>query len=177
MSRNVIPLGRAITHDGTVHTLLQMRRPTKRDDMAARRAETDPKDVECRLFANLCEVAPDVIEEMRLGDYLRVQSAFKAMIEDGEHDFEPSEDGGSLTLNFPVTHGGTEYARIDMRHPLVREEKKARKGTKDPNEQECRLFTMICDVPRAVIDALDLADYDRLQQGYLGFFEDADIPV
>ena len=53
-------------------------------------------------------------------------------------------------------------------------EKAARRSTSDPSEQECRLFTAICDIPRAVLDELDLADYDKLQGGYRRFFEPDD---
>ena len=83
-----------------------------------------------------------------------------------------TEDGGRLTLRHPVTHDGTSYASLDARYPKVREEKKARQGTNDAAEQECRLFATICDAPKAVIEDLDLADYGQLQEGYLGFFED-----
>ena len=175
MDRTTIPLKHPVTYQGAEYTELRMRRAKKRDDMAARRAESDPKEQECRLFANLCEVAPDVIDEMSLADYLRVQKVFRAMIKDGDHVFTPSEHGGALELGYPVTHDGTEHARLDMRHPKVREEKKARKGTNDAHEQECRLFAMLCDLPRPVIDGLDLADFDRLQEGYLCFFEDVDV--
>ena len=177
MSRS-IPLRHPVTQGGAVYAELKMRRPKKRDDMAVRRAESDPKEQECRLFANLCEVAPDVIDELSLADYLRVQKVFRAMIQDGgERVFVPNEHGGTLELSHRVTHNGTEHAELKLRHPKVREEKKARKGTNDTHEQECRLFAVLCDVPRPVIDELDLADFGRLQEGYLGFFEDIGDPV
>ena len=37
-------------------------------------------DAEIRLFANLCEVASAVIEEMDLADYERLQAEFGAMV-------------------------------------------------------------------------------------------------
>ena len=166
-----IPLQRPFTHEGTEYAGLVMRRPTKGDDMAARRAQPDPKEQECRLFANLCEVAPDVIDELDLADYLRVQKVYTAMTKDSPHVFGETEHGGTLELAHPVAHEGTEHARLVMRRPKVREEKRARKGTNDVHEQECRLFAALCDVPRPVIDALDMADYEQLREGYLGFFE------
>ena len=166
-----IPLQHPLTHEGAEYTALVMRRPTKGDDMAARLAEPDPKEQECRLFANLCEVAPGVVDELDLADYLQVQKVFKAMTEDSPHVFVTTEHGGTLELGHPVTQDETEHARLVMRRPKVREEKRARKGTNDVHEQECRLFAALCDVGRSVIDALDLADYEQLREGYLGFFE------
>ena len=65
-----------VTHDGTEYTELVMRRPKVRDDKAARRAEKDPAAQELRLFANLCEVAPEVLDELDLADYKRLQDTF-----------------------------------------------------------------------------------------------------
>ena len=75
MSKTV-PLEYPFTHDGTEYTELTMRRPKVRDDKAARRAEKNAADQECRLFANLCEITPAVIEELDLADYKRLQDAF-----------------------------------------------------------------------------------------------------
>ena len=54
-----------------------MRRPKVRDDKAARRGGASPEDRELRLFSNLCEVPPEVIEELDLADYARLQEAFR----------------------------------------------------------------------------------------------------
>ena len=169
MSKTV-PLEYPVTHDGTTYTELVMRRPTKRDDMDARRAESDDADREGRMFANLCEIAPDVVDELDLADYLAMQDAFNEMIADTSGAFEQRERDGVMTLGYPVTHDGTTYTELVMRRPKVREEKAARKGTASAAEQEIKLFAKICEVASAVLDAMDLADYNKLQDGYLGFF-------
>ena len=78
-----LPLDHPFTHEGAEYTALTMRRPKVRDDKAARRGGASPEDRELRLFSNLCEVAPGVIEEMDLADYSRLQERFR--------DFFPAE--------------------------------------------------------------------------------------
>ena len=46
-----------------------MRREIARDSRDAQRGGGTPAEIEMRLFANLCEVAPGVIEQLDLGDY------------------------------------------------------------------------------------------------------------
>lgn len=79
----------------------------------------------------------------------------------------------TVTLQYPVTHQGTEYTSLSMRRPKVRDDKAARKLAKDPAEQEIRLFANLCEVAPDVIDELDLADYQALQEAFRGFFPSA----
>lgn len=72
-----VPLQYPVTHEGTEYTSLSMRRPKVRDEKAARRVGKDPADQELRLVANLCEVAPDVLDELDLADYKAVQDAYR----------------------------------------------------------------------------------------------------
>ena len=44
-------------------------------------------------------------------------------------------------------------------------------GGASPAEKEIRLFAHLCETPPAVIEAMDLADYQRLQEAYQGFLE------
>ena len=172
-----VPLKYPVTVDGHAYAELVMRRATKRDDLNVRRAKGDPADQEIRMFANLCEIAPDVVEELDLGDYLAIQTAFKEMFADTSGVFELHEHGERMKLGHPVMHAGALCAELAMRRPKVREEKAARRGSASPAEQEVKLFAVLCDVPSALIESLDLGDHGVLQDGYAGFFPAAAAPA
>lgn len=61
---------------GTRTETLAMRRPKVRDSKDSTKAGGTPAEQEIRLFANLCEVAPDLIEELDMGDYARLQELY-----------------------------------------------------------------------------------------------------
>ena len=71
-----VTLEHTFEHQGTTYSSLTMRRPKVRDEKAARKAAKEDAERELRLFANLCEVAPEVIEELDLADYRALQEAF-----------------------------------------------------------------------------------------------------
>ena len=58
------------TVDGeTYEQQLTMRREIAGDSRDEQRGGGTPAEIEMRLFANLCEVAPGVIEQLDLGNY------------------------------------------------------------------------------------------------------------
>ena len=69
-----------VTHDGAEHTTLTMRRAKARDSRDAQRGGGSSADNEIRLFANLCEVAPGVIEELDMADYMRLQRVYEGFL-------------------------------------------------------------------------------------------------
>ena len=69
-----------VTHDGTEYTELRMRRAKARDSRDAQRGGGSSADSEIRLFANLCEVAPAVIEELDMADYMSLQRSYEAFL-------------------------------------------------------------------------------------------------
>ena len=75
-----ITLRYPVVHEGQTISTLTMRRPLARDSRDAQRGGGSPADAEMRLFANLCEVAPGVLEEMDLGDYLKLQKQFEVFL-------------------------------------------------------------------------------------------------
>ena len=80
-----IKLDHPVQADGRAVTSLAMRRPKVRDERDARRiAGDDDTEREIVLFANLCEVAPETIHELDLGDYRKLVRAFM--------DFFPADD-------------------------------------------------------------------------------------
>ena len=75
-----VPLDYPVTHDGTEYTELTMRRAKVRDSRDAQRGGGTSADNEIRLFANLCEVAPAVIEEVDMADYVRLQGVYEGFL-------------------------------------------------------------------------------------------------
>lgn len=75
----------------------------------------------------------------------------------------------SVTLKHPVTVDGIDVTTLSMRRPRVRDLLAADKGAKGDAEREIRMFSNLCEVPPAVIEELDLADYTTLQEVYRGF--------
>ena len=75
-----ITLRYPVTHEGETISSLTMRRPLARDSRDAQRGGGGQADAEMRLFANLCEVPPSALEEMDLGDYLKLQKQFELFL-------------------------------------------------------------------------------------------------
>lgn len=71
-----ITLDKGIKLDGATVKSLRMREPTVRDNRAAGKVVGDNADVEVTLFANLCNVTPDDMNDMTQRDYTRVQAAY-----------------------------------------------------------------------------------------------------
>lgn len=72
-----LTLRHPVTHDGTEYKELSMRRAKARDSRDAQRGGGTPADHEIRMFANLCEVAPEVIEELDMADYVQLQKGYE----------------------------------------------------------------------------------------------------
>ena len=72
-----IKLNYPIESDGTTIADLNMRRSKVKDRfIVAKRKNSSDEEKESRLFANLCEVAPNVIEELDESDYANLQKAY-----------------------------------------------------------------------------------------------------
>jgi hypothetical protein len=62
---------------------LSMRRPKVRDQLAVDRDKRSEAEKEVRLFANLCEVAPETIEDLDMADYAKLQETYRVFIGSG----------------------------------------------------------------------------------------------
>ena len=59
---------------------LSIRRPKVRDMLASEKASGSDAEKEIRLFANLCEVAPDEIESLDMADYQALQQVYSGFL-------------------------------------------------------------------------------------------------
>lgn len=73
-----------------------------------------------------------------------------------------------IELKYPVTVAGHEYKVLTMRAPKVRDQITAQKaGAKA--DMELTLFSNLCEITPAVLEELELADYNKLHAAYNDF--------
>lgn len=77
MSKAHIDLKFPVSSDGKEVTALDMRRPKVRDMLIADKATGADSEKEVVMFANLCEVDREVIENMDVMDYAALQGAYR----------------------------------------------------------------------------------------------------
>lgn len=77
MENKSITLGSPIKHGGHEYASLTMREPKVRDSVNASKQASNKADEEVTLFANLCGVSPEVISEMSMRDYAKLQVIYK----------------------------------------------------------------------------------------------------
>ncbi len=79
-----IELKYPIPIDGIETAALQMRRPKVRDQVLVDKATMVGKSAaekEVLLFANLCEVAPEAMQELDMADYKKLQETYGSFLE------------------------------------------------------------------------------------------------
>lgn len=75
-----IDLKYPVTFNGQEYRRLSMRRPMVRDILAADKAAAGDAEREIRLFASLCEVPTEVIEQMDMADYVSLQEVYSGFL-------------------------------------------------------------------------------------------------
>lgn len=66
--------------NGQTTNELNVRRPKVRDMLVADKAQGSEAEKEIRMFANLCEVEPGVIEGLDLIDYSNLQKVYQGFL-------------------------------------------------------------------------------------------------
>ncbi len=82
MEKNMqtIKLQYPITVDGAAINNINLRRPLVRDRLIAEKASGNEVEKEIRLIANLCEMAPDHIEQLDMADYVKLQECLAGFL-------------------------------------------------------------------------------------------------
>lgn len=75
-----IVLDHPVNVDGLEIKTLGLRRPKVKDQLTADKAGGSDAEKEIRLFANLSEQPPAVIEELDLADYAKLQKAYTGFL-------------------------------------------------------------------------------------------------
>lgn len=76
-----IVLDRPLMVDGTEVMTVRMREPTVQDQIAASEVKGSPARQEIAMIANLCEITPDMVRQLSLRDYKKLQQAFLGFTE------------------------------------------------------------------------------------------------
>ena len=74
MDKTTIRLTQPINSNGCQLSELSLRRPRVRDRLAVERTTGNQAEKEILFIANLCEVAPEDIEELDMADYAKIQT-------------------------------------------------------------------------------------------------------
>ncbi len=69
-----------VTISGTTYETINIRRPKVRDRLAVERMKKTDAEREIALIANLAEISVDVIEELDLADYGKVQEVLQGFL-------------------------------------------------------------------------------------------------
>lgn len=76
-----IKLSHAITIENNTYEKLSLRRPKVRDRLAVERLKKTDAEKEITMIANLAEVTVEVIEELDLADYGKIQEVLQNFLE------------------------------------------------------------------------------------------------
>ena len=85
-----ITLKYPIESTGEIISRLTMRRSKIKDRLLVAKLKTSDEEKEIRLFANLCEVEPKVIEELDESDYANLQKIYLGFFNSEGISPEPS---------------------------------------------------------------------------------------
>lgn len=75
-----IDLKKPVQFNGETIAKLSMREPKVRDLLAAEKTTKSDAEREVMVFSNLCAVAPVVIGELSLADYVQLQKAYQSFL-------------------------------------------------------------------------------------------------
>ncbi|WMN59299.1 phage tail assembly protein [Pseudoalteromonas xiamenensis] len=76
----IIKLAFPFKVDGHEYAELTMRRPKVRDRLMVDKVDLSESESEIRYFSNLCEVSPDVIEELDWSDFVKLREQLQAFL-------------------------------------------------------------------------------------------------
>ena len=75
----------------------------------------------------------------------------------------------TIVLEHAIQVDGVDVTELKMRRPKVRDMLVADKHDGNQGSKEVLMFANLCEVDSSVIEDLDLADYQRMQECYQGF--------
>ena len=74
-----------------------------------------------------------------------------------------------ITLNYPINVNNNKVYILKMRRPLVRDMLAAEKMAGSDAQKEIQMLANLCEVEPDLVQAMDMADYMRLQEMYQDF--------
>ncbi|WNO10557.1 phage tail assembly protein [Teredinibacter sp. KSP-S5-2] len=80
VARTEVTLQFPIFFEGKEHTQILIRRPKVRDMLGVEDSTSNDAQKEIDLFANLCECSPDLITELDMLDYAKLQETYQGFL-------------------------------------------------------------------------------------------------
>jgi len=77
----------------------------------------------------------------------------------------------TITLKYPLADNGETIDRITLRRPKVRDMLTSASDELSDAEKEVWLFASLSGLTLALIEDMDVADYQQLQKVYAGFLD------
>jgi len=77
---SAVKLKYPVTVEGSEYSELTMRRPKVRDMLSSDKLGGSDAEKEIRIFANLSEVSPSVVEELDMVDYQSLQETYQGFL-------------------------------------------------------------------------------------------------
>ncbi|HHG3093099.1 TPA: phage tail assembly protein [Vibrio parahaemolyticus] len=74
-----------------------------------------------------------------------------------------------VKLSYPVELNGKQIEVLNLRRPKVRDQLIADKQNKNDADKEVHLMSLLAEVEPAVIQELDMEDYEKVQKVIVGF--------
>lgn len=68
-----------------------------------------------------------------------------------------------LVLQYPVTFNGVEFTEVTIRRPKVRDQLIANKSSKEIEDKETKLLSLLTEKDEEFILELDMSDYFSIQ--------------
>ena len=168
--QKTVSLKYPITLDGLTTGTLIMRRPQCLDVISSMALPGDVFAQNASLFANLCMVTPEMMDETDVADMDQLEVAFEEL-----SDFEPIENynpGDPIELGIPlpgVAPTAPAITSIAMRRPKTKDIRTAHASETSPEKKDCALYAALTGLPLSQIYALDWSDMRRLKTVYQGF--------
>ncbi len=177
----IVKLDFPVMQAGVELPLLTMRRPRIKDSVRAlkRKAASD-SERQILLYADLCMVGPEVLEDLDANDYRRLDAAhaaFSRLSEEEEGDAFHKQDDGSVVvpLRYKATHKKEEVSELRMRRPKVKDQLKASqmRGASE-FDKEIWMFGTLTGTDVQTVESLDVLDYYKLAKAFSSFLERTD---
>lgn len=161
-----IPLDYPFEFGGEKVTELNMRRSTCMEHIYNQEMDGSEIEMQHELFGNLCEVDPELFEEMDEADINQCQQAYEKMLESIN---QPTQDG-DITLDYPHTSDkdgtATVTDTISMRRSKGRDRMENDALTVSIPRKEVFLLARLTHTSFELLSSLYMSDYLQVKDRY-----------
>ena len=158
--------------DKDVLSSLTLQRIKGRDVLAAKRAESTPAGIELHKIAAMTGLPRDQVNQIDCADYLALQDGYRqlaAVREKNGLTLREERDAIHIPLWRPVSMHGSDITALTMRRPKISDLVIAQSGALTDGDAELQRYCNLCEQPPPVLEELDFADYNALDEAFSRF--------